>query len=81
MYACHTSYFAKWTNGVNLRQQAKKLMVDNKTQVTAVDPMDFIMSMEHSVRQADALKLDTFFRKITGWELRMWGPTIIGYGA
>jgi hypothetical protein len=56
-------------------------MVDNKTQVTAVDPMDFIMSMEHSVRQADALKLDTLFRKITGWELRMWGPTIIGYGA
>jgi hypothetical protein len=56
-------------------------MADNKTQVTVVDPMDFILSIEHPVRRADALKLDTLFRTITGWEPRMWGPTIIGYGA
>lgn len=56
-------------------------MADNKTQVTAVDPIDFIMSIEHPVRRADALKLDTLFRTITGWEPHMWGPTIIGYGA
>ena len=43
--------------------------------------MDFIMSNLHPIRRAGVLKLDTLFRKITGWEPRMWGPIIIGYGA
>ena len=55
-------------------------MADNKTQATAVDPMDFINAIEHPTRRADAITLDGIFREVTGWQPRMWGPTIIGYG-
>jgi hypothetical protein len=40
----------------------------------------FLNAVEHPTRRADALALDTLFRDISGFEPRMWGPTIIGYG-
>ena len=52
----------------------------NKTQPTKVSPEEFIAAVEHPTRRADAERLDEMFRDITGWEPRMWGPTIIGYG-
>lgn len=52
----------------------------NKTQITAIDPADFIAAVEHPTRRADAEALDRLFRKVTGFRPRMWGPTIIGYG-
>lgn len=55
-------------------------MAQTKTQITPVDPADFIAAVEHKTRHADALVLDALFRDITGWTPRMWGPTIIGYG-
>lgn len=56
-------------------------MAENKTKPTAVSPADFIASIEHPTRRADAETLDALFRRITGWKPRMWGPTIVGYGA
>ncbi|TBX28523.1 DUF1801 domain-containing protein [Nioella sediminis] len=53
---------------------------ENKTTVTPVDPADFIAAVEHPTRRADALVLDGLFRRVTGFQPRMWGPTIIGYG-
>lgn len=55
-------------------------MAKNKTQPTEIDPKDFIASVEHPTRRADAETLDKLFRSVTGWAPRMWGPTIIGYG-
>ena len=55
-------------------------MAVNKTQATAQSVDDFIAAVEHPTRQADAKQLNALFRKITGWQPRMWGPTIIGYG-
>jgi hypothetical protein len=55
-------------------------MSQNKTQATPVNVEDFIASIEHPVRRADALILDALFQRVTGWKPRMWGPTIIGYG-
>ena len=55
-------------------------MTDNKTHVTQVSVDTFIAAIPHAVRQADAKTLDALYRKITGAEPRMWGPTIIGYG-
>lgn len=55
-------------------------MAQNKTQVTDKDVSAFIASIENPVRRADAEELDLLFREVTGWEPRMWGPTIIGYG-
>jgi len=56
-------------------------MAENKTQPTEVDPVDFINAIEHPTRRADAQTLDALFRRVTGWQPKMWGPTIIGYGS
>lgn len=55
-------------------------MASNKTQPTETRPEDFIASVAHPVRRADAERLDLLFRDITGFTPRMWGPSIIGYG-
>ena len=56
-------------------------MAENKTQITAQTASDFIASVDHPTRRADAEKLDALFRKVTGWQPQMWGPSIIGYGS
>ncbi len=55
-------------------------MTANKTQPTGRSVEDFIAAVEHPTRRADALVLDAMFRRVTGWQPRMWGPTLIGYG-
>jgi hypothetical protein len=55
-------------------------MTENKTQATGVSVADFIAGVEPLQRRADAVVLDALFRRVTGFEPRMWGPTIIGYG-
>ena len=52
-----------------------------KTRVTTLSVNDFIASIENDTRQADARVLAKVFREVTGWKPRMWGPTIIGFGA
>lgn len=52
-----------------------------KTRVTAVSAADFIASLENETRRADAIALVKVFSEVTGWKPRMWGPTIIGFGA
>ena len=56
-------------------------MTENKTQVTVVDPIDFIDAVEHPIRKSDAQTLNALFQKITGFAPKMWGPTIVGYGS
>lgn len=55
-------------------------MADNKTQVTDVDPMEFIAAVEHPTRRADAETLVDMLRRVTGCEPKMWGPSIVGFG-
>jgi len=55
-------------------------MTENKTQVTDVEPRDFIAAVEHPTRRADAMVLLEMFQRVTGCEPKMWGPTIIGFG-
>lgn len=52
-----------------------------KTQATDVNVETFLAAIPHPTRQSDAQTLDALFRRITGWTPRMWGPTIVGYGA
>ena len=52
----------------------------NKTQPTEVDPHDFIASVEHPVRRSDAETLVELMRRASGFEPKMWGPSIIGFG-
>lgn len=56
-------------------------MSENKTRPTDVDPRAFVAAIEHPARRADAEVLLDLFGRVTGWQPRMWGPTIIGYGS
>jgi len=52
----------------------------NKTRITEQSVEDFIAAVEPARKRSDAETLDGLFRGVTGFEPRMWGPTIIGYG-
>ena len=53
---------------------------ENKTQITEIDPVDFVKSVESDRRREDAETLLDFFGRITGMKPQMWGPSLIGYG-
>ena len=55
-------------------------MADNKTRETDVSVADFLSSVTHPIRSADAQTLLDLFQSITGYSPKMWGPTIIGFG-
>ena len=55
-------------------------MVKNKTTETSVDVHDFLNNLENEKRKEDSLALLEIFRSVTGFEPKMWGPTIIGFG-
>ena len=52
-----------------------------KTKATEVGVADYIAALPEPARRADAAALDALYRKITGLEPKMWGPSIIGYGS
>jgi hypothetical protein len=55
-------------------------MTENKTEPTGADVTDFLTSVEHAGRRADAIVLDGLFREVSGFEPVIWGPSIVGYG-
>ena len=55
-------------------------MVELKTKATLADVAAFIEAVEPAAKSEDAKVLDALFRKATGEQPRMWGPTIVGYG-
>ncbi|SEV88744.1 protein of unknown function (DU1801) [Chryseobacterium wanjuense] len=53
----------------------------NKTTETAVSVTDFINSyVEKDEKKADSFELIKLMSKWSGFEPKMWGPTIIGFG-
>ena len=56
-------------------------MAEAKTQITDVDPADFIAEVEPAAKRVEAERLDALFRKVTGEVPQMWGSSIIGYGS
>lgn len=42
---------------------------------------DFIGKVQHPIRKADALNLLDLFEQISGEQVVMWGPSIIGFGS
>jgi hypothetical protein len=41
---------------------------------------DYLAGVEPPAKSADGQVLHALFRKVTGEEPRMWGPSIVGYG-
>ncbi|MFO6429299.1 DUF1801 domain-containing protein [Erythrobacter sp. W302b] len=56
-------------------------MAEAKTTITDVAAEAFIAAVEPPAKREEAQVLDALFRKVTGEAPKMWGPTIIGYGA
>ena len=56
-------------------------MATAKTIKTTIAPKEFIAAIENDTRREDAQTLLKLFARITGWKARMWGPTIVGFGA
>lgn len=55
-------------------------MAENKTQATNASVAAYLAQVLPDRRRKDAVVLDTLFQKVTGWQPRMWGTSIIGYG-
>ena len=53
----------------------------NKTQPTSISVKDFIDALPDQSRRADAIALVKLMQAATGEKPKMWGPTIIGFGA
>ena len=54
----------------------------NKTTETAVNVTEFINSfVDNEQKKQDSLQLIDLMQKWSGFEPKMWGPTIIGFGS
>ena len=56
-------------------------MAENKTGPTDASVEDYIASRADAQQRADCRELMVLFEKVTGHSPRMWGPSIVGYGA
>jgi hypothetical protein len=55
-------------------------MAKNKTAATTKSPNDFIATLDSEAKRDDAFTLIKIFKQITGFDAKMWGPSIIGFG-
>lgn len=56
-------------------------MAELKTRPTGASVEAYIASRANDAQRADCRALMAMFRKLTGKRPKMWGPSIIGYGA
>ena len=55
-------------------------MADIKTKAGERSVSDFLASVEHPVRRADAATIIAIMEQVSGQPPVMWGPSIIGFG-
>jgi Domain of unknown function (DU1801) len=55
-------------------------MAKNKTSETTVSVAEFINKIDNETKRDDAFQLVEIFKEVTGFEEKMWGPSIIGFG-
>ena len=56
-------------------------MPENKTKLTEQSVDDHITAIAQDQKRADAVTLDALFREVSGYQPRMFGGSIIGYGS
>ncbi|WP_431242411.1 DUF1801 domain-containing protein [Flavobacterium sp. P21] len=56
-------------------------MAVNKTTETANSVTDFINAVENEQKRKDAFQLLSIIQELTGFEPKMWGQSIIGFGS
>jgi hypothetical protein len=52
-----------------------------KTTLTGASVDAFIDTIDNEARRDDARALVKLFKRVSGWQPKMWGPAIIGFGA
>ena len=55
-------------------------MAVNKTKTTDADVEKFILKVDNDIRREDSFRLVKIFKSISGFEPKMYGPTIVGFG-
>ena len=56
-------------------------MSEPKMRETGNSVVEFIESVENDKKKADAYQLLEIFEEVTGYDAKMWGPSIIGFGS
>jgi Domain of unknown function (DU1801) len=56
-------------------------MADNKTRPTKVSVAEFLKKKARPEQLADCQELVKLFKALTGKAPKMWGPSIVGFGA
>jgi Domain of unknown function (DU1801). len=56
-------------------------MTANKTTETAGSVSDFIEGIKDTAKQHDSLELIKLLEQQTGFEAKIWGPAIVGFGS
>lgn len=56
-------------------------MYEQKTKPTDQSVIQFIENVDSPKKREDAYKLLDIFSESTGYEAKMWGPSIIGFGS
>lgn len=56
-------------------------MYEQKTKETDNSVIEFIESVDSPKKREDAYKLLDIFTETSGFEAKMWGPSIIGFGS
>ncbi len=57
------------------------MMYELKTKVTDNSVIEFIEQVDSPKKREDAYKLLDIFAETTGFEAKMWGPSLIGFGS
>ncbi|WP_277584853.1 DUF1801 domain-containing protein [Psychrobacillus antarcticus] len=53
---------------------------ETKTKETDANVIEFVEAVDHLKKREDAYKLLEIFEQTSGYEAKMWGPSIIGFG-
>lgn len=56
-------------------------MAENKTRETDASVDAFLTDVEHNKRREDALVMKEVMQQLTGYEPKMWGSSIVGFGS
>lgn len=56
-------------------------MAENKTKETKASVTAYVKAIDEKEKRDDSLKIIELMKSLSGFEPRMWGPSIIGFGS
>lgn len=62
-------------------QNSNTKMPENKTKETEASVFDFIQNVDNEQKRKDSFALIEIMKEVSGFEPKMWGPSIIGFGS